>query len=162
MTKQQFLTAATEAALESSRTSGLPPGVTVAQAALESAWGRSQLAREAHNYFGIKAHGSHRFIELPTSEVVHGKLVRTAAYFAAYDSMAACFADRDALILKLACYAEARASAADSPAFIRSLARHWATDPDYADKLITVYTQNRLDSLDIRPIATDASAQCCS
>ncbi|MFB3915132.1 MAG: glycoside hydrolase family 73 protein [Terriglobales bacterium] len=148
MTKHEFITAAAEAALASSRMSSLPPGVTVAQAALESAWGRSQLARDAHNYFGIKAHGSHRLIELPTTEVVNGKAVRTSANFAAYDSMAACFADRDQLILKLACYADARACSAGPLAFIRALSRHWATDPEYAQKLIAVYTRNRLDRLD--------------
>jgi len=55
MTKQEFLDAATAAARESSAKSNLPAGITVAQAALESAWGRSYLSRAAHNYFGIKA-----------------------------------------------------------------------------------------------------------
>jgi uncharacterized FlgJ-related protein len=115
---------------------------TPAAGTLVISWGQSQLARDAYNYFGIKAHGQHRLIELPTTEVVNGKVVRTAAYFAAYDSMAACFADRDQLIMKLACYAEARACAGDPAAFIRTLAKHWATDPHYADKLTRIYTQN--------------------
>jgi flagellum-specific peptidoglycan hydrolase FlgJ len=150
MTKAEFLAAATRAALASSCSSGLPPGVTVAQAALESAWGQSQLSLRANNYFGIKAHGQREFVELPTTEVIHGQAVRAVARFARYESIDACFADRDAIILKLPCYAEARACAADPPAFMRALARHWATDPHYAGKLVEVYTQNGLDALDCK------------
>src|SRR5581483_7601051 len=101
MTKTDFLSLATAAALKSSRVSGLPPGVTVAQAALESAWGKSQLAREAHNYFGMKVHGAHPWIELPTTEFRNGVRVRVQARFARYASMDECFADRDALIRRV-------------------------------------------------------------
>src|SRR5512144_3010959 len=111
MTKSAFLALATAAALRSSRTSGLPPGVTVAQAALESRWGASQLARAAHNYFGIKARGGLPSIALPTLEYRTGRPFRTEARFARYDSMDACFADRDRIILTAACYAHARACA---------------------------------------------------
>lgn len=148
MTKQEFIAAAAAAACESSRVSGLPAGVTVAQAALESAWGQSQLSREANNYFGIKAHGGHEYIELPTTEVVKGVSVRTVARFAKYASIAECFVDRDRMILKLACYADARSNVADLEAFVRALARHWATDPDYADKVLSVYRVNKLSDLD--------------
>jgi flagellum-specific peptidoglycan hydrolase FlgJ len=148
MTKEEFLTAAKAAALESARTSGLPAGVTVAQAALESAWGKSQLSRTANNYFGIKAHGDLPWVELPTSEVISGAAVRVSARFAQYESMTACFAARDQMILRLPVYADARASVHDAPAFIKALARHWATDPRYAGKLERVYRENGLEALD--------------
>lgn len=148
MTKQEFLAAAKAAALECAHTSGLPAGVTVAQAALESAWGRSQLSRMANNYFGIKAHGAHPWVELPTSEVRGGASQRINARFARYESMRDCFADRDRLILKLAVYAEARACAPDPLAFMKALARHWATDPRYAVKLEQIYRENALNELD--------------
>ncbi|MGH9602292.1 MAG: hypothetical protein ACRD24_07865 [Terriglobales bacterium] len=45
-------------------------------------------------------------------------------------------------------YADARASAGDPQAFIRALARHWATDPKYAEKLLATYHANGLDALD--------------
>ena len=72
MTKEEFIAAATAAAQASSATSGFPPGVTVAQAALESAWGNSGLAQAANNYFGIKARPGGEAIELPTLEYVGG------------------------------------------------------------------------------------------
>lgn len=147
MTKPEFLSSATAAARRCSAWSGLPAGITVAQAALESAWGQSQLARDAHNYFGIKAHGAHPFITLPTTEVVHGQSLRTAARFARYASMEECFADRDRLICASRLYAEACACAHDPEAFVRALAQHWATDPQYADKLLAVWRENQLDLL---------------
>lgn len=151
MNKTEFIEAAIAAAKEASLVSGLPAGVTVAQAALESAWGQSQLSREANNYFGIKAHGDHDHIEMQTTEVTHGVAAKTAARFAKYASMAECFADRDRLILTMARYAEARKNAGDPEAFVRALAKHWATDPDYAEKVLRTYRANKLNSLDQPP-----------
>ncbi len=148
MTKAEFILAASAAARESSRISGLPPGVTVAQAALESRWGASQLARAAHNYFGIKAHGALPSISLPTLEYRDGRAVWVEAWFARYESMAACFADRDHILLTAACYGNARACAANPEAFIRALAQRWATDPNYAEKVLDIYRKNNLNELD--------------
>jgi len=157
LTRSEFIATATAAAQAASAVSGFPPGVTVAQAALESAWGQSQLARLAHNYFGIKAHGDLPWIELPTTEVQGGAAVKMRAYFARYESIEACFADRDRLLARLAVYAEARAAARDPEAFLRALARHWATDPDYAQKLLTLYREHGFDKLD-QAFSTQRSA----
>lgn len=124
-----------------------PAGITVAQAALESAWGSSQLSQKANNYFGIKAHGDAESVSFPTAEVVNGKSVTVNARFAAYPDIAACFADRDRIITQLACYQDARANAADPELFSRCLARHWATDPKYAEKLLKIYRENKLDQI---------------
>ena len=150
MTRQEFIRLAAEAALACSRVSGFPAGITVAQAALESAWGNSRLSRDAHNYFGIKAHGNGPFTELPTTEVREGKSIRCTARFARYDSMQTCFADRDHLIATLACYADVRAQAGDPEAFLQALAAHWATDPRYAEKVLSIYKANHFDRLDQR------------
>ena len=148
MTKEEFVRLAAEAALECFRQSGFPPGITVAQAALESGWGRSRLSRGVHNYFGIKAHAGGPFIEMLATEVRDGRPVRCTARFARYESMQACFADRDLIIATLTCYAGARASAGDPEAFVRTLAKHWATDPKYAEKVLAIYRRHRLDQLD--------------
>ena len=147
MTKKEFLEHAMQAAVASSGNSGLPPGITVAQAILESNWGQSQLARDACNYFGIKAHGEHDRVAYPTFEVVNGRTVRVAADFARYASIEECFADRDRIILGAACYADARAARSDPQRFARALARHWATDPKYAEKLLQIWRKFGLDSI---------------
>jgi flagellar protein FlgJ len=151
MTKEDFIAAATAAAQKSS--SQFPAGVAVAQAALESAWGTSRLAQKANNYFGIKAQANSPWIALPTTECSQsdgGQTVtkKITARFARYDSMDDCFARRDRILRELACYAEARAHSNDPIAFIHSLAKHWATDPAYAEKLEQIYLQNNFAGLD--------------
>lgn len=148
MTKAEFISAATAAARAFAESGGSPAGVTVAQAALESNWGNSQLSRDAHNYFGIKAHGSLPWIELPTHEAKGGALVRVSARFARYESMEACFADRERILTRVAAYADARACITDPEAFLRALARHWATDPHYAEKVLRLYREHGFDQLD--------------
>lgn len=148
MTKQEFIAAAAAAARAFAENGGSPAGVAVAQAALESNWGESQLARDAHNYFGIKAHGSLPWIELPTHEAKNGALVRVSARFARYDSMEACFADRERILTHVAAYADARGCATNPEAFLCALARHWATDPHYAEKLLRLYREHGFDQLD--------------
>src|SRR5438477_2332208 len=144
MTKKEFLSAAIAAARQSSAQSNLPAGVSVAQAALESAWGESRLAQKANNYFGIKARDCDSWIAMPTTESIldaDGKssLTKTTARFARYASMEECFTARDRIVLSAPVYAEARNHRGEPIAFIHSLAKHWATDPAYAEKLEEIY-----------------------
>ena len=148
MKKQEFLSAAIAAARQTSAQSNLPAGVTVAQAALESAWGESRLAQKANNYFGIKARGEQPFTAMPTTECEAGEMKKLTARFARYRSMQECFVARDAILLAAPCYAEARGHTRESLAFIHSLAKHWATDPAYAEKLEAIYLQHSFASLD--------------
>jgi flagellum-specific peptidoglycan hydrolase FlgJ len=148
MTKEEFLEQATAAAQASSKNGGLLAGITVAQSALESSFGNSELSRKANNYFGIKAHGSHAVLEMPTTEVINGNVQKVTARFAAYKDMAECFACRDQLISHSAVYPEARANARDPEHFVRALAKHWATDPNYAEKILKIYYENSLSKLD--------------
>jgi len=143
MDKKEFIRTAITAVSGSK----YPAGIAVAQAAHESAWGASQLSLKANNYFGIKAHGDAESIAFPTIEVVNGKSVTLQARFARYPDVGACFADRDRIITQLACYQDARANASDPELFARCLARHWATDPKYAEKLLKIYRDNKLEKL---------------
>src|SRR3954469_10692132 len=122
---------------------------SAAQGTILIAWGGSRLSQDANNYFGIKSHAGRPFIELPTMESVAGKPVRITARFTRYGSMAECFADRDAIIARVSLYAEARAAASDSEAFVRALAKHWATDPAYAEKVLHIYRAHSLFTLGI-------------
>ena len=63
--------------------------------------------------------------------------------------MQECFAARDAFILAAPCYAEARGHAREPLAFIHSLAKHWATDPAYASKLISYMDRYNLYQWDL-------------
>jgi len=138
MTKDEFVKQACAAAMKSSEESGMPAMVTVAQAALESNWGQSKLSQEANNYFGIKAHGKHERIQMSTHECEGGKTVEVKAEFAKYASMLECFECRDKILLHGAVYAGAREKRGDEDGFIGEIAKHWATDPKYAQKLMAM------------------------
>lgn len=119
----------------------MPAMVTVAQASLESNWGQSKLSQEGNNYFGIKAHGTHDRIQMCTDECEAGKRVSVKAEFAKYLSMLDCFRCRDGILLRGACYAGAREQLGDEAGFIAEIAKHWATDPKYAEKLLAVLNE---------------------
>ncbi len=141
MTKKEFVTHAYAAAVQSSEQTGMPPLVTAAQAALESNWGESGLSKEANNYFGIKAHEGHDRVLMRTGECEHGSQVVITAAFAKYGSMFECFRCRDGIIAKGALYSAARKKLGDEAGFVTEIARHWATDPKYAEKLMAVLSE---------------------
>jgi flagellar protein FlgJ len=131
-------------AAEASRSSGIPARYIVAQAALETGWGRSEPrgtdGQPSHNIFGIKA-GSHwqgPTVEATTTEVVDGVAQRRVERFRAYGSYAEAFKDHASLLAGNPRYAAALGSR-DPAGFAQGLARGgYATDPDYAEKLTRI------------------------
>lgn len=132
-----FIAMLAAAAQACQRDTGIPASFTLAQAALESSWGGRVLG---NNLFGIKADKAWKgkTVDVPTHEVIKGRRVALVDKFRAYDTWAECLADR-ARFLKAnpryaACFREttgegwARAVAAAG----------YATDPDYAAKLIAI------------------------
>ncbi len=145
----------------SSRT-GLPASVLLAQAILESDWGRSALSRDHNNYFGIKAPKSRpkarNVAQYPTTEFTGDKPRRVNALFAHFDSLDAGLAEY-ARILFLPRYARARAVAANPFAFAVELQRcGYATDPRYARKLALVIRRYQLTQYDTSAPSASGSA----
>jgi hypothetical protein len=120
----------------------------IGQGTLLIAWGQSQLSRAANNYFGIKAHGKHPAMDFRTSEFKSSGEVRITAKFAVYRSMEESFECRDRQIANGEVYASARRVKTDPESFAREMGKHWATDPKYAEKLLTIYRENGFDKLD--------------
>ena len=129
---------------------GIYPSVMLAQAALESNFGESQLSFDYNNYFGIKAHGHHRSVLLSTTEYYSGEAASVRDYFCVYSSPADCFEDYAELITQNENYSEA--VGAESPAVAaRALqAGGYATDPNYASKVISVINEYNLTRFDPR------------
>lgn len=152
--QSDFLHRIVPAALALQERTGLPASVVLAQAILESDWGRSGLAREHNNYFGIKTHNrpfapsaAHHI----TTEFHDGEARREPAAFAYYNSIEACLDDY-ARVLSRGRYAPARAVAANPAAFARALQRcGYATDPRYAHKLVLLIRRYQLDQYDRQP-----------
>lgn len=139
--EEQFFTRYADAAQASQRETGVPAAVTLAQAALESDWGRSKLSTQGKNFFGIKAAnglGPAGSITLPTTEVINGATIVVQAAFRAYRSAEESFADHGRFFQKDR-YAEAMKNTADPNTFARLINKAgYATDPNYATKLITL------------------------
>lgn len=122
------------------------PAAAACEAALESSWGVSQLARQANNLLGIKQHQHHAYedIFLPTREWVknstypNGTFVVVNADFVKYPSWDDCFRDCVAMLHRMSCYAPAL-TAPDVESFERAVAAHWSTDPHRADKVLAIY-----------------------
>jgi len=141
MTKEEFLQKAWAAARKAASVSGFPAVVTVAQAALESNFGKSRLSRESNNYFGLKAHGGRASVAMRTKECDCTGEHSTRARFAVYESIEECFEDRDRVLSTCAVYAKARECAGNLQSFVREMGKYWATDPRYAEKLMTLVEQ---------------------
>jgi hypothetical protein len=151
--QQAFLDTAAQAARDSAALTGVPASVTVAQAILESDWGRSQLAQSANNYFGIKALGSlgpDGVVWMPTAEYDDaGQLYQTVSPFRAYKSLTDSMTDHDLLLQTASRYAAAMKAAQDPKQFAALLARAgYSTDPAYADKIIALMDRYNLYQLD--------------
>jgi mannosyl-glycoprotein endo-beta-N-acetylglucosaminidase/stage II sporulation protein P len=79
---------------------GFFKSVIIAQAAIESNWGRSALSSKYNNYFGIKAGKSWKgkTVNMKTGEVFDGKNVTINSNFRVYDSLADSIRDRNRLL----------------------------------------------------------------
>ena len=151
MTPQEFIAHLAPVVQEEQRKHGLFASVTLAQAALESVWGQSKLAREAHNLFGIKGTGPAGYVEMPTWEVVNGQRVQTTARFRRYHSRAECLEDRSRILTTLSRYRDVR-EAGTPELQARALQEcGWATDPQYAAKIIQIIDQHGLRQYDVPP-----------
>ncbi len=151
--QQQFLDVAAQAARDSAALTGVPASVTVAQAILESNWGRSQLALSANNYFGIKSFsspGPNGVVWMPSSEYDNsGQRYETVSAFRAYRSLTDSMTDHDLLLETSSRYAAAMKAAADPKQFAALLAKAgYATDPAYADKIVALMDRYNLYQLD--------------
>jgi flagellum-specific peptidoglycan hydrolase FlgJ len=153
--QRDFIMSVALGARESQRTTGVPASVTLAQAILESDWGRSKLTREANNLFGIKAlrgPGSAGVYEIHTDEVFDGQVVTVMAAFKAYTSLADSIVDHGRWFHENSRYREALRVRDDPRAFARAInAAGYATDPAYAPKVIGLMDRFNLYAYDVRP-----------
>jgi peptidoglycan hydrolase FlgJ len=148
---QQMLPHAEAAAREL----GVDPHALLAQAALETGWGKSVPCNAdgecSFNLFGIKAgnHWSGSSVNVPTLEFEEGVAVRKVERFRAYESPAESFRDYAKLIGSNARYENAVGTGENVAAFASALQQGgYATDPNYARKLVAV--ANELRSLTAR------------
>ena len=123
-----------DAAVESRLRWSVPASVTMAQWAVESAWGAS-MPPDSNNPFGIKAVGQQPAVESPTREVVNGESVTVTARFRRFDSLADAFDQHGRLLATSPAYAPAMRLKDNPEAFAEALTGVYATDPNYGTTL---------------------------
>jgi len=115
-----------------SERTGVDPRLVLAQAALETGYGRSA---PGNNFFGIKSHGRAGGQDLMTTEVEGGETVRKRQSFRGYDDPSESFSDYADFLLENPRYRDVL-QAESLPEQIEEMGRSgYATDPDYATKL---------------------------
>ena len=124
---------------------GVAPEVILAQAALETGWGKKVThdvsGTNSHNLFNIKADsrwdGPHATVS--TLEYRDGVAVRERANFRAYESFEDSFSDYVAFMKQSPRYQAALDVADDAAAFTHELSQAgYATDPNYANKIMRI------------------------
>jgi flagellar protein FlgJ len=140
---QQHSQAAEKAATET----GIPAQFMLAQAALETGWGKREIigtdGSNSHNLFGIKAGNSWTgpTVDVATTEYIGGQPRKVVQKFRAYANEADSFADYARLMKDSPRYARVVAAGNDARGFAQGLQKAgYATDPAYAEKLAKVIT----------------------
>jgi len=122
----------------------IPASVTIAQAILESGWGRSTLTRFDHNYFGMKCFGDPGPIAIgcrdyATHECNSSGCFPTTASFRAYVDATQSYADHGRLLGTVARYHAALQYVHDPDRYALALQQAgYATSPTYAANLISL------------------------
>lgn len=147
MNKEEFIQAILPGALDGYHRYDILPSLTIAQAILESDWGRKHID---NNLFGIKATPSWKgkVAEVWTTEYINGKTQRVKALFRAYDSFADSVKDHNKLLGEASRYKPVREATNYKDACYAVQACGYATDPQYANKLIAIIEANNLVQYD--------------
>lgn len=146
--KQEYLNTAKPVAVSTAKKYDLFPSVVLAQSALESSWGNSGLTREYNNYFGIKANKSDTDANLMTTEFVNGKEIKVNQPFKEYKSMKESFKHYGELIGTAPRYEKVRLANNYTEAAHAIKECGYATDPRYAEKIISIIETYNLYELD--------------
>jgi flagellum-specific peptidoglycan hydrolase FlgJ len=143
--QQRFIDSAGESAQPSQYRYGVPASVTVAQAILESGWGRSKLAAESKNHFGMKCHDGETgpiavdCVKTGTRECDADGCWDTTAWFRVYASVADSFSDHGRNLYENSRYDKAFDYTHDADRFIREVHKAgYATDPKYTEKIVAL------------------------
>ena len=123
---------------------GIDPRIVVAQAALETGWGKSV---KGNNLFGIKSHGKADGLMVQTHEVLGGKRQKITDSFRQYESFDDSIEDYGFFVGENKRY-QPMLEADTLDEQITALGKSgYATDPDYAKKIADIAKSKRLEAL---------------
>ena len=144
----RFLEDVAPAALISAHSHRIPPSIVIGQAIFESGWGRSNLAVNFNNLFGIKGTGEGtvkiRTFERNSRNRRYGKWAR----FKVFETRGDAIYYHGRLLAKDRRYAAARANSHHWRAFMDKASKYYASDPNYTSKLGVIIEGYELDRWD--------------
>jgi LysM repeat protein len=137
---------------------GILPSVAAGQAALESAWGSSGLATKYNNLFGIKGSYQGNAAMMNTWEVYGGQRYDIKDNFRAYPDQATSILDYGVFLTVNPRYTKAIKLSDYREQIIAIHNAGYATDPDYASKVISIIEKYGLvewdkEVLNVKPVA---------
>lgn len=147
LTNNEFVKLITPGALKSRDMYGILPSIIVAQAILESGWGKRAIG---NNIFGIKAGSSWKgkVKRVRTHEYENGIRKNVYATFRDYDSVDDSIIDHGKLLGTKPRYIHVRNAKNYIEAAKALQKAGYATDPSYPNKLISIIQSNGLQELD--------------
>lgn len=139
-------------AKEAASVIGLDPKILMAQAALETGWGKF-IAKDANgsssnNLFNIKAGNNNAYdtVDVKTTEYIADTPIKMNASFRKYPSIEQSFNDYISLIKGNERYQNALANAQDPEHYVYELHKAgYATDPRYSAKILSIYRGDELN-----------------
>lgn len=157
MTPDEFITFIGNTAGKVCAEYNLPASVCIAQAILESGWGKYCIGQ--YNYFGRKWNGWGNYEKQQTTEYENGEYVTIYDKFQSYSSLEEAIEDWCILITEDYKYSDVIVSWHENWSvkdFVYTLAPIYATDPDYAYKIMATINANNLTRFDGWGDETDA------
>jgi len=143
---QEFVRKLLPAARQAAKALGLDPMAMIAQAALETGWGQRMIKTakgdNSFNLFGIKAQSNWQgeSAVVDTLEFRQGIAQKEQARFRSYTSPEQSLQDYASFISGSSRYQQALQVATEPAAYFSELqAAGYATDPEYANKIMAVY-----------------------
>ena len=132
---------------------GVHASISIAQAILESDWGESELSAVYNNLYGMKGDNPGNTVLLSTSEYYNGEWITIQAKFRVYDSWAESIQDHALLFVNGTTWNPNQYAAVLQASTYQEAAQAlqecgYATDPEYAEKLIAVIEQYALYEYD--------------
>lgn len=150
---EHFVQELSPVAREVSERTGVPAQVMIAQAALETGWGRNMIGGQeepSRNLFGIKAdeRWDGEQVRVTTTEYRDGLPMKEKADFRAYPDYASSFEDYARFLEENPRYQKVLEQADNPEAFARALQdAGYATDPAYADKIQNIMERPTLGTV---------------
>ncbi|MBO5961353.1 MAG: glucosaminidase domain-containing protein [Paludibacteraceae bacterium] len=125
---------------------GIPASITLAQGLLESGAGQSELARKSNNHFGIKCHTGW------TGERTYHDDDARQECFRKYQHVSESYDDHSLFLTSRSRYADLfKLKPTDYKGWAHGLKKAgYATDPNYANKLIKIIEDYDLHQLDVK------------